>query len=567
MTTPSTTSSGSGGVTGAGGSGSPRSGLPGQRGSDAPKRGAGKSANSSEHRPREITVGFLVGRLIALGLVAALLLFGLPPLIRTDNWIGVGVLVAAGAGIAYLYLTRRHVPLKYLLPGTVFLIVFQLVPVILTVSTAFTNFGDGHRGTKEEAITAIQTGSLEQVAGAASYNLSPALKDGKLVFLLVPVDDKGDPVLDQAKVGTADGLTDLTGLTDANLSLTKQLSEVPGYDILSKPDASARGDEIANFAVPTEQGAIKSSGLSKAVELRAVRAYDAACDCVTDTKTGTVYPADEAKGYFVSADGTVLSGGQGWKVGVGWANFTRIFTDKTVSGNFFSVFVWNVVFALLSVLTTFALGLVCALALHSPRMRGTKIYRTILILPYAMPSFAMLLVWRDMFNKDFGLINNLFGWHIDWLGQPTTARLSLVLVNLWLGFPYMFLVATGALQAIPKELTEASSIDGATAWQGFKRVTLPLLLVALTPLLISSFAYNFNNFNAIKLVTDGGPYAIDNATVGATDLLISYTYRLAFGGIAQLGFAAAVSVIIFTLVAVMSIIGFRRSRSLEEVYS
>ncbi|NUO55503.1 MAG: ABC transporter permease subunit, partial [Hamadaea sp.] len=180
---------------------------------------------------------------------------------------------------------------------------------------------------------------------------------------------------------------------------------------------------------------------------------------------------------------------------------------------------------------------------------------------------AMLLVWRDMFNKDFGLINNLFGWHIDWLGQPTTARMSLILVNLWLGFPYMFLVATGALQAIPKELTEASSIDGATPWQGFRRVTLPLLLVALTPLLISSFAYNFNNFNAIKLVTDGGPYAIDNATVGATDLLISYTYRLAFGGIAQLGFAAAVSVIIFTLVAVMSIIGFRRSRSLEEVYS
>ncbi|NUR70638.1 MAG: ABC transporter permease subunit [Hamadaea sp.] len=559
MTTPSTTSSGSGGVTGAGSSGSPRSGLPGQRGSDS------KPHRPADYRPREITVGFLVGRLIALGLVAALLVFGLPPLIRTDNWIGVGVLVAAGAGIAYLYLSRRHVPLKYLLPGTVFLVVFQLVPVILTVSTAFTNFGDGHRGTKEEAITAIQTSSLEQVAGAASYNLSPALKDGKLVFLLVPVDDKGEPLLDQAKVGTPDGLTELPGLTDANLSLTKQLSEVPGYDILSKPDASARGDEIANFAVPTEQGAIKSSGLSKAVELTSVRDYDAACDCVKDTKNGKTYTADAKNGYFRSADGETIA--QGWKVNVGLANFTRIFTDKTVSGNFFAVFVWNFAFAAASVLTTFALGLLCALALHSPRMRGTKIYRVIIILPYAMPSFAMLLVWRDMFNKDFGLINNLFGWHIDWLGEPMTARMSLILVNLWLGFPYMFLVATGALQAIPRELTEASSIDGATAWQGFRRVTLPLLLVALTPLLISSFAYNFNNFNAIKLVTDGGPYAIDNATVGATDLLISYTYRLAFGGIAQLGFAAAVSVIIFTLVAIMSIIGFRRSRSLEEVYS
>jgi arabinogalactan oligomer / maltooligosaccharide transport system permease protein len=561
MTTPSTTSPGSGGVASAGGSGSPRSALPGQRGS-GPNQGRDRLPS---FRVRDVTVGFLVGRMIALGVVVALLVLGTGPLWKERSWTGLAVLWAAALGVLYLYLTRRFVPLKYLLPGTVFLILFQLVPVILTVSTAFTNFGDGHRGTKEEAIAAIQTSSLEQVAGAASYNLSPALKDGKLVFLLVPVDDQGDPVLAQAKVGTPEGLTDLPGLTDANLSLTKQLSDVPGYDLLTKPEASARGEEIEKYAVPTEQGAIKSSGLSKAVELKSVRDYDAGCDCVKDTKNGKTYVADTKNGYFRSADGEILA--QGWKVNVGLANFSRIFTDKTVSGNFFSVFVWNFAFAAASVLTTFALGLLCALALHSPRMRGTKLYRVIIILPYAMPSFAMLLVWRDMFNKDFGLINNLFGWHVDWLGEPMTARMSLILVNLWLGFPYMFLVATGALQAIPKELTEASSIDGATPWQGFRRVTLPLLLVALTPLLISSFAYNFNNFNAIKLVTDGGPYAIDNATVGATDLLISYTYRLAFGGIAQLGFAAAVSVVIFTLVAIMSIIGFRRSRSLEEVYS
>jgi arabinogalactan oligomer/maltooligosaccharide transport system permease protein len=558
MTTPSTSSKGSGGAVGAGSESTPRLGLPRQRGPHDRK-------DVVHYRPREITTGFLAGRVIALGLVAALLLFGAPPLVRTENWIGLGVLVAAGAVIGFLYLTRRFVPAKYLVPGTIFLLVFQLVPVLLTVSTAFTNFGDGHRGTKAEAVTAIQSSSLEQVAGAASYNLSPALRDGKLVFLLVPVDDKGEPLLDQAKVGTADGLTGLPGLTDANLSLTKQLSEVPGYTILTKPQVSDRSKEVEAFSVPTEQGAIKSSGLSKAVELKSVRDYDPGCDCVKDTKAGLVYTADEAKGYFVSPDGKILD--QGWKVNVGWANFTRIFTDPAVSGHFFSVFAWNLVFAAASVLTTFVLGMVCALALHSPRMRGTKIYRILLILPYAMPSFAMLLVWRDMFNTDFGLINNLFGWHIDWLGQATTARLSLIMVNLWLGYPYMFLVSTGALQAIPRELTEAASIDGATPWQGFRRVTLPLLLVALTPLLISSFAYNFNNFNAIQLVTGGGPYAIDNSTVGATDLLISYTYRLAFGGIAQLGFAAAVSVIIFALVAVMSIVAFRRSRSQEEVYS
>jgi arabinogalactan oligomer/maltooligosaccharide transport system permease protein len=132
----------------------------------------------------------------------------------------------------------------------------------------------------------------------------------------------------------------------------------------------------------------------------------------------------------------------------------------------------------------------------------------------------------------------------------------------------MFLVATGALQAIPREMTEAASMDGASAWQAFRRVTLPLLLVALSPLLISSFAFNFNNFNAIYLTTEGGPFPASDPTVGATDLLITYTYRLAFGGSgAQFGFAAAISIYIFAIVALISTISFRRTRRLEEVYS
>jgi arabinogalactan oligomer/maltooligosaccharide transport system permease protein len=214
------------------------------------------------------------------------------------------------------------------------------------------------------------------------------------------------------------------------------------------------------------------------------------------------------------------------------------------------------------------LGLLCALALHSPRVRGKNLYRVLLILPYAMPSFAMLLVWRDMFNTDFGLINNLFGLGVDWFGQDWSARAAVILVQLWLGYPYMFLVATGALQAIPRELTEATSVDGASPWQSFRQVTLPLLLVALSPLLISSFAYNFNNFNAIYMTSEGGPFPPDNPTVGATDLLITYTYRLAFGAQgAEYGFAAAISIFIFAIVAVISAVSFRRTRKQEEVYA
>jgi arabinogalactan oligomer/maltooligosaccharide transport system permease protein len=112
------------------------------------------------------------------------------------------------------------------------------------------------------------------------------------------------------------------------------------------------------------------------------------------------------------------------------------------------------------------------------------IYRVLLVLPYAMPAFAMLLVWRDMFNTDFGLINRLFGLGVDWLGGPWTARGSVLLVNTWLGYPYMFLITTGALQAIPKEMTEAARIDGASPWHAFRKVTLPLLLTAVPTVLV-----------------------------------------------------------------------------------
>ena len=253
---------------------------------------------------------------------------------------------------------------------------------------------------------------------------------------------------------------------------------------------------------------------------------------------------------------------------MGLRNFTRVVTDPAVARPFFGTLGWNVAFALGSVLTTFALGLLCALALNADRIRGRAVYRVLLVLPYAMPAFAMLLVWRDLFNADFGLINRMFGLSVDWLGDPWTARLAVILVQLWLGYPYMFLVATGALQAIPREMTEAASMDGASPWRAFRHVTLPLLLVALTPLLISSFAYNFNNFNAIYLTTEGGPFPADNPTAGATDLLITYTYRLAFGAAgAQFGFAAAISIYIFAIVALISAISFRRTRSQEDVYA
>ncbi|MEU1392060.1 MULTISPECIES: ABC transporter permease subunit [unclassified Nonomuraea] len=507
-------------------------------------------------RPRrELTTAFVVSRIAVLAVAAAILLYAVPPLVAAESWISLALLALAAAAIAYLYLTRRFIPAKYLVPGTVFLIAFQVLPVLYTVTTAFTNFGDGHRGDKADAVTAIETGSVRQAPGSPEYGLTAALRGDELVFLLV------DPKTKQVRLGTAEGLTPLAG---AQVGLTGKVLSAPGVTVLKAPEAAARGQEISALSVPTRGGAIKANGLSRAMEGKAALAYDAACDCVRGN--GDTWTADEAQGYFVNAEGEHLA--QGWQANVGLDNFARVLTNPTISGYFVGVLGWNLVFALASVAGTFGLGMAVALALHHPRMRGTKIYRIALILPYAMPAFAMLLVWRDMFNRDFGLINQFFGLSVDWLGEPVTARFAVILVNLWLGFPYMFLVTTGALQAIPRELTEAASIDGATPWKAFRRVTLPLLLVALTPLLISSFAFNFNNFNAIALTTDGGPFPAESPQVGATDLLITYTFRLAFGaGGAQFGFAAAISVFIFAIVAVISAVAFRRTRKQEEVYA
>ncbi|WP_320065784.1 ABC transporter permease subunit [Micromonospora sp. RTGN7] len=505
----------------------------------------------------------LIVKVVLLGMVAGIAIWAAFPLAEAEKWFGLAVLAVTTAALFYLYLTPRHIPAKYLLPGTIFLIAFQVFPVLYTASTAFTNFGDGHRGSKDDAIVAIQSSSVKQVPGSTEYALSIATEGdpatGSMVFLVT------DPKTGAVSAGDAEGLRQLDA-AEVTVAPGGRVTAADGYTVLNFGQASARSKEITDLVVPTSGGALRSAGLSRAYEGTAIRAYDVGCDCVTDSESGRTWTADEATGSFVAADGERLS--QGWKVNVGLKNFTQMLTDPNISGPFFGTLLWNFAFGIGSTGLTFLLGMAIALALHSPRMRGTNLYRVLLILPYAMPSFAMLLIWRDMFNTDFGLINNLFGLGVDWFGEAWSARAAVLLVQLWLGYPYMFLVATGALQAIPKELTEASSVDGASPWQSFRAVTLPLLLVALSPLLIASFAFNFNNINAIWLTTEGGPFAADNPRNGATDLLITYTYRLAFGAQgAEFGMAAAVSIFIFAIVATVSAISFRNTRKQEEVYS
>jgi len=507
-----------------------------------------------------VTLTGLIVKIVLLGIVGSLSVWAALPLISDHEWLWLSVLVVVTAAIFYIYLSRRRIAPKYLIPGTLFLLAFQVIPVLYTASTAFTNFGDGHRGSKQDAIVAIQTSSVRQVAGSTEYELSVATTGdpvtGKLVFLL----------LDPAGKGYEGDASGLHPLDPADFTVTgSRITAANGYTLLNLGQATVRSNDVTSFSVPTSDGAIRASGITHAYDGAASQLYNKACDCVTDQTNGHVWTADGGRGVFVDSSGQELP--QGWKVNVGFKNLASVLTDKNIASHFLQTLAWNIAFALLSVLVTFALGLGVAMALNSARLRGKTVYRILLILPYAMPSFAMLLVWSDMFNADFGLINKLFGLSVDWLGGAWTARFSVILIQLWLGYPYMFLVSTGALQAIPGELSEAAKVDGAGVWNRFRRVTLPLLLVSLTPLLISSFAFNFNNFNAVQLTTQGGPFPPTDSTVGSTDLLITYTYRLAFGGSgAQYGFAAAISIYIFLIVGTISALSFRFTRKQEEVY-
>ena len=255
-------------------------------------------------------------------------------------------------------------------------------------------------------------------------------------------------------------------------------------------------------------------------------------------------------------------------------SFSSISAVTLIRKPFLSVFAWTFVFGASVVLFSFAVGLFLAITLDKQGLRFQKLYRSALVIPWAIPGFLALLVWAGLLNDDFGVVNNNIlhhhiGWLqggnvISWLPYITWPRIAVVMVSVWLTVPYFFLVSLGALQSIPDELTEAARVDGGNPWQIFRRVTLPLLLVAVSPLLIASFAFNFNNFNNIFLLTHGGPYTGESSIAGNTDILISYTYKLAIatGTGGNYALASAFAIVIFFLVAAISGFSFLRTKSL-----
>ena len=254
---------------------------------------------------------------------------------------------------------------------------------------------------------------------------------------------------------------------------------------------------------------------------------------------------------------------------VGFANFIEVLTGP-FKDVFLPVFGWNIIFAVVSTAGTFFLGLIVAMAVNNPNIKEKAVYRAILIIPWALPATVAILSWQGLLNGSYGAINNLLlNLHlisnpIPWLTDPTWARVALIIVNIWLGFPYMMNVCLGALGAIPDSYYEAADVDGASKWLQFRKITLPSLAQISYPLLISSFAFNFNNFGSAFLITKGGPPRMATQFAGYTDILASVNYKLStqFG---RFEIASAISIIIFLILGTISYYQMKLSGQFEEV--
>ncbi|MBO9553919.1 ABC transporter permease subunit [Cellulomonas sp.] len=518
-----------------------------------------RAARTSWWGRQDITRGFWV-KLALVALVDALGVYGVLAAGAQKQWGIVAFLVVALVAVNVVYFSKRMLPAKYLVPGLLFLLVYQVFVVLYTGYTAFTNYGDGHNSTQADAVEAILVQNEARLPDSPAYPLTVISDGDQLGFAVVDGDGA-------AQMGTAE---EPLHPVDAPIE-NGHVASVNGWITLSFNDILEQQAEVFALRVPISQdpndGSLRTPDGSTAYVYGSTMVWDEEAQTITDTSRDIVYTADQDKGAFVSPIGAQL--GTGWKVRVGLDNFTTVFTDSSLRGPFVGVLIWTFAFAILSVATTFAFGLFMAIVLNHPKVRGRKIYRSLLIVPYAFPAFLTALVWQGMLNRDFGFVNQtlLGGAHIPWLTDPWLAKISVLVVNLWLGFPYMFLICTGALQSIPSELYEAGKIDGAKPWRLFRSLTMPLLLVSTAPLLIASFAFNFNNFNVIYLLTEGGPDDLSAPVdVGATDILITFVYRLAFGGVnRQYGLACAVSILIFAIVASISAATFRKTRALEDL--
>ena len=468
--------------------------------------------------------------------------------------------LALGSSALWVYGTAQSVAWKYLFPGIVGMLVFVAFPLLYTVQIGFTNYSSSNLLELERARAYLLEQSVVDEGQARAYTLH-AEGEAYRLKLMPPVGQGGETLLSPL----------LSPLLTPPLQL---LRGAPGGPVLLQPQGGMPLGEALNLRelmrhrealmalqlqLPAEQGGavVRYAGLREFGLIQPLWAAGAD-GSLKQLATGDVYTPNLETGFFETSAGERLQ--PGFRVGIGLANYARLLLDADFRGPFVSIFIWTVFFAGLTVLFSTALGMLLAVLLEWQNLKYRALYRTLLFLPYAVPGFISILVFKGLFNQNFGEINAIldaaFGMRPAWFADPLLAKVMILIVNTWLGYPYIMILCSGLIKAIPNDLYEASAIAGAGPLTNFFKITAPLIAKPLTPLLISAFAFNFNNFVLISLLTDGRPDFLNSKLpAGTTDILVSYTYRIAFTDSGQnFGLAAAISTLIFGMVAMMALV-------------
>lgn len=464
-------------------------------------------------------------------------------------------LVILTSGI-YIFSSKKVYAWRYVYPGIMGMAIFILFPLVATIAIAFTNYSGSNQLAFDRAVSVL----TEQRYFAGD----------KYDFKLYP-QENGQYKIALTNSATAQTfVSDDIALNSKEVAVTEQAapeSEVAPLKIITQNRTALQGMKV----ILPNNNELTMSSLRQFSEQKARYHFDAESKILTNNENGKIYRANDEVGFFqaVNASGEWLAETlePGYTVTTGFHNFVKIFTDEGIQKPFIQIFIWTVIFSLLTVVFTVILGMILACLVQWEALKGRAVYRLLLILPYAVPSFISILIFKGLFNQSFGeinmILNHLFGISPEWFNDPFLAKVMILIVNTWLGYPYMMILCMGLLKAIPADLYEASAMDGASTWQNFSKITFPLLLKPLTPLMIASFAFNFNNFVLIQLLTNGRPDMIGTTTpAGYTDLLVSYTYRIAFegGGSQDFGLAAAIATIIFLLVGGLALLNIKATK-------
>ena len=491
--------------------------------------------------------------MLLLGLVG---LYGVTLVYATGETLLAGIMLLTLACFIWIYTSPKTYAYRYLFPGIGAALIFVVFPMLYTVRIGFTNYSSKNLLTFKRATQYL----LEETyrAEGATYNSTLHAEAGRWRLRLEDADTGTAFVTEPIALGPAKPL-----VLKAEPAPTALPGEAMTMKDLIDHQAFLKGITVA---MP-DGGQVRMTGLREFAPSRAQYTHNQDGSLTNNQDQGRLRPNFKT-GFYETAAGDPVD--PGFQVDTGWKHYLEIFTDASLREPFWQIFVWTLLFSGLTVLFCTSLGLVLAVLLSWENLRFRSVYRLVLFLPYAIPGFISILVFKALFNNNSGEINlvlsALFGIKPTWFSDPFLAKSMVLIVNTWLGFPYMMIVCMGLIKAIPQDLYEASAVAGAGPLTNFFRITMPLVLKPLTPLLISAFAFNFNNFVLISLLTGGLPDFLNTSVpAGTTDILVSYTYRMAFQDSGQkYGLGAAISTVIFLMVAVLSIIQIRSTRIADD---